>query len=155
MFQTTCQILVEKINVKDTGRSVGKERNIPKEPHTFPTDGKANIFLHSFINPIISNLKNLQLYDPFSFQDVTKVLGSLYSLSVIFFFNIKKNLFDIQMVYNVVLIFAVQQSDSVIYIYTFFFKYAFLLWFIGYGIQFSVLHSRTLWLSILYIIAYV
>ena len=51
-----------------------------------------------------------------------------------FFFK-KINLIftEVQLIYNVVLISAVQQSDSVIHIYIIFLKYSFPLWFIiGY-----------------------
>ena len=47
--------------------------------------------------------------------------------------------------FTMLLISAVQQGDSVIYIYTHSFLYPFPLWFItGYGIEFPVLYSRTL-----------
>ena len=50
------------------------------------------------------------------------------------------------------LISTVQQSDSVIHIYTFF-LHSFPLWFIpGYWIQFLMLYNRTLLFSLLYVI---
>ena len=65
---------------------------------------------------------------------------------VFYFFKIEVWLF-----YNVVLISAVQKSDSVICIYTFFFQYAFPLCFtIGYWLWFSVLCSRTLFIHSTY-----
>ena len=48
-----------------------------------------------------------------------------------------------QLIYNAVLLSGLQQSDSVIYIYTHTFSHSFPLWFItGYWIQFSVLYRR-------------
>ena len=61
-------------------------------------------------------------------------------IPILFFSN------DAWLIYNVVLISAVQQGDSVIHVYIHFLKkYSFPLWFIiGYWTQFLVLYSRTL-----------
>ena len=59
------------------------------------------------------------------------------------------------MIYNGVLIPAVQQSDSTIHTHTSFFKSSFSLWFIAeYRIQFSVLYSRTLFIHLLYMYSF-
>ena len=72
-------------------------------------------------------------------------LPCIFPILLIFFFW-KKNLIEIQLIYNVVLISAVQQSDSVIHIYLF--LCSFPLWFIvGYLMQFSILYSRALLFS--------
>ena len=52
------------------------------------------------------------------------------SIFFFFFFCFHFFFFEVQLIYNVVSISAVQQSDSVLYIQTFFFKYSFPLWFI-------------------------
>ena len=57
-------------------------------------------------------------------------------------------LIEVQLTQNAVPISAIQQSDSVLHIYIFFFKCSFPLWFIpGDWIQLPVLHSRTLLLT--------
>ena len=59
------------------------------------------------------------------------------------------------MIYNGVLIPAVQQSDSTIHTRTSFFKSSFPLRFIAeYRIQFSVLYSRTLFIYLLYMYSF-
>ena len=57
---------------------------------------------------------------------------------------------EVYLIYSGVLIFAVQQSDSVIHIYTYVYIYTFLfisfsiMVYLGYWIQFLVLYNRTL-----------
>ena len=56
---------------------------------------------------------------------------------------------EIQLIYNILLISDVQQSNSVIYIYSF--SYSFPLWFItGYWIEFPVLYGRNLFIYSVY-----
>ena len=62
----------------------------------------------------------------------------------IFFCILKLFFIKVQLIYNVLSISAVQQSDPVIHIYTFFFSYYLLSYSITSDwIQFSVLYSRT------------
>ena len=72
--------------------------------------------------------------------------GSPWETHKVFFFLVGQfiYIFKLKLIYNAVLISAVQQSDSVIHIYSF--LYSFPLWFIigYYCIWFPVLYSRTL-----------
>lgn len=68
-------------------------------------------------------------------------------LGVVFFFFF--SFIEVYLIYNILLISAIEQSDSVIRTYSF--SYSFPLWFItGYWVEFPVLYSRTFCLFILY-----
>ena len=71
-------------------------------------------------------LRNLGLVNLLHLQLGGKSLGVVTEANLVFFFTLKK--IEVQFTYNVVLITAVQQSDSVIHGHTH--TYSFPLWFI-------------------------
>ena len=79
------------------------------------------------------------------FSQLSSVSKGTYFTFILFFHFPFKFFIEVQLIYNVVPISAVQQSDSVIHVCTFPFLYSFPFWLItGYRVWFTVLYGRTL-----------
>ena len=121
-----------KIPQKLTNRNTMRSRN---PIHIFPSEESKNIISKRYMRPHVHTsvfmMTKAYIKDYVSINNRwIRMCVCVYIYINIFCIKFIYFLLEVQLAYIVILISATQQSDSVLHIYTFFFKCSFPLWFI-------------------------